>query len=293
MFQQKSMEKKKVLLIWATTVLFLFYSLVPVVWAFIISITPERYLYTYSEEWFPSNISLSRYIAILTGTEIKGTYVTRSMTEPFLKALINSIVISLSVTFLSIMLGLPSSFAFKWLKFPCKRILFSLIIFIIVSPIILLLPSIFVIYKQLNLLDTKLGLILLYLGWGLPYTIWILKSYFDTIPKDIFESALMDGCTYTSMIYKIFIPLSAPGIVAGAIMSFLLSWNEFLSALILTNTLSSKTFPVVLAEFVGEYSIDYNTIATGAIIACIPALLFTVFLQKYMIKGLTSGAIKG
>ena len=159
-------------------------------------------------------------------------------------------------------------------------------------PPIVIIIAIYFIFSKLKLLDSVFSLIFLYSSFILPFIIWMMRSYFLTIPKDLEEAAMIDGCTRIGALFRIMIPLSTPGLVANGILAFLMSWEEFLFALILT-TDKAKTITVAIAEFTGKQYVDYGMMATGGVVGAIVPVLITLIFGKYIIKGLTSGAVKG
>jgi len=153
---------------------------------------------------------------------------------------------------------------------------------------------IYVIFSRwLGLVDTKAALVIGYTGWLLPISVWILYGYFQTIPKDLEDAARIDGCTRFKALFRVVMPLSAPGLAATAIYVFISSTNEFLFAMIFASTHRSKTIPVALADMVGKYQIRYGDMTAGAVIAAIFPVVLALIFQKYLVRGLTAGSVKG
>jgi multiple sugar transport system permease protein len=158
-------------------------------------------------------------------------------------------------------------------------------------PPIVIIISLFFIFSKLKLIDSVFGLILIYSSFIAPFVIWMMRAYFVTIPKDLEEAAMIDGCNRIGALFRIMLPLSVPGLVANGILSFLMAWEEFLFALILT-TRNAKTITVAIAEFTEKQYVDYGMMATGGVLGAIPPIIVTLIFGKYIISGLTSGAIK-
>src|SRR5215211_3737916 len=160
-------------------------------------------------------------------------------------------------------------------------------------PPIAILISLYLTLVQLRLLDSKLGLVLVYCSFITPFVLWIMSGYFRSIPRDLEDAARIDGCSRMGALFRVVLPLARPGLLATALFGFLLAWDEFLYALIFTSSLNSKTIPVAIAEFTGRHAVDFGLIAAGGVLAALPPLLLTMFFQRYLLDGLSSGAVKG
>ena len=160
-------------------------------------------------------------------------------------------------------------------------------------PAILLLLPYFIVMTKLKLVNTYTSLILAYISFSLPFCTWMLKSFIDSIPKDLDEAAMIDGANRTQALVLVVFPLALPGIAATVLFGFLVAWNHYLFAMGLTTSPNMYTLPVGIASLVGEYRVYWNELMAGAIIASMPALLLYVFLQKWFVQGLTAGAVKG
>jgi len=258
--------------------------LAPLIWLFISSVADLKDLLKIPLQWIPENISFERYAKVLF---------SQGSESEFRKTMINSFIVASAVTIICISIGSLSAYAFSRLKFPGKdKILFLLLFSYMLPPVAIIIP-IYQIFSRYNLLDTKISLILVYSAIITPFVIWIMRTYFDSIPRDLEDAAKIDGCTYLGILFRIMIPLSAPGIVATLLLAFLMSWEEFFMALIMTSSVASKTIPISIAEFSGRHSIDFGMMATGGILAAIPPVIIALIFQKYIVGGLLSGAVKG
>lgn len=258
--------------------------LAPPLWLFISSIADLKDLLRIPLRWIPENPSLFRYQEILFGSGPESEFRT---------IMLNSIYVAAFVTIICVTLGVLAAYAFSRLRFPGKeKILFILLFSYMLPPIAIIIP-LYQIFSGLKMLDTREALILVYSAILVPFVIWMMRTYFDTIPRDLEDAAKIDGCTSLQTLFWVILPLSLPGIVATLLFAFLMSWEEFFIALILTSTPRAKTIPVAIAEFSGRHSIDFGMMATGGVLASLPPVFIALFFQKYIIGGLLSGAVKG
>jgi multiple sugar transport system permease protein len=159
-------------------------------------------------------------------------------------------------------------------------------------PIALILP-LYQIMGALGLRDTPLALILIYSSFVTPFVIWIMRGYIQTIPAELDDAARVDGCSRLGALIRVIVPVSVPGLLSTALLAFLMAWDEFLYALILTSTNASKTLPVALNDFIGRYGLDFGLLATGGVIAALPPVVIAFLFQRHIVAGLTAGSVKG
>jgi len=209
----------------------------------------------------------------------------------FLKNLVNSFVVSGTATFISVILAIPAAYGFSRFRlFAKQHILFWIISLQFIPQAVILIP-LFIFFRSVNLLDTRLCLIIIYLSIGVPLSIWILKGFMDDIPKEIEESAMVDGASLARILWDIVIPLAKPAIIVAAILSEILTINEFLFALVLTDR-NAVTMPIGLLSFHTNYGILWEKMAAAGVLMMIPVFIFAFLIQKHLIRGLTLGAIK-
>jgi multiple sugar transport system permease protein len=265
------------------------FVLLPFVWLFISSISPKVELIAVPPHWVPQNPTGSNYQKLLGASEV-----SLSMGEipAFGTALFNSSVVSFGATLLCIVVGILAAYAFARFRFKLRNQMLLVIIGLRMLPEIALVLPLYMIMRHLNLADTKIYLVIVYSSFVLPFVIWILKSYFETIPRSMEEAAIIDGAGRFAIIRYIVIPMSLPGIITTIIFAILACWDEFLFALIFTSTYNSKTLTVAISEFTTRHMIDYGLMTTGGIIASLPPILIAMILQKYIISGLTEGSVK-
>lgn len=274
--------------IYFLAILLCIYVLAPYLWLIISSISTKTDLISQPLHWWPERPTLENYMKI-----IKGSAGTTDAASQFKYALINSLIISLTSTAIALVSGVLAAYAFARFNFRGKNTLFySAIITQMIPPVALLIPM-YVIYRRLGLADTKIGLIVIYLSLALPFVIWIMKGYMSNLPMELEDAAKIDGCTQMQAFFKVMLPLSAPGLASTAIFVFIISWNEFFYAVNLTSSLAAKTIPVIITEFSSKAGYDFIMAATGGVLASIPPVVLSLVFQRFIISGLTAGAVKG
>ncbi|MBI9051613.1 MAG: carbohydrate ABC transporter permease [Anaerolineaceae bacterium] len=211
----------------------------------------------------------------------------------FLKAILNSIIVGLTSTSIAMLISIPAGYAFARYKFAGSRTILMLILVIRMVPGISLIIPFFKMMAVLGLKDTYTALVLTYLSFQVPFATWLLESAFRNLPAQVEEAAFIDGCSRFKAFLIIMLPLAAPALATAAIFCFLMSWNEFLYAVTLSSTLLSKTGPVVISEGVTSYQIFWGRMAASATMYILPVILFNLFFQRYIVRGLTVGAVKG
>lgn len=220
---------------------------------------------------------------------------TSTVREEFLKRFTNSVIASISASALAVLIGSCAayglsrfSYKFGWMR--NKDISFFFLSQLILPPVVLAMPFL-VLYKEMALLDTRIGLILLYTLMVLPIVIWIMRDQFDTIPQELEQAALVDGCSVWGAFLRIVLPIALPGMVAAFILSVILCWNEYFFAALLTST-NAKTLPVMVASQTGSQGISWWSMAALSAAAIAPLIVIGVFLERYIVKGLTAGSVK-
>lgn len=269
------------------------WTLAPILWMVISSISAKSELLSSGPLRWPEHPTFVRYEQVFAsiGGLLRGESPTES-TEVFFRALLNSVAITLMTTALALVLGGMAAYAFARLNFRGKSPLLMLALFIQLLPAVTLVIPLYYLIRALNLIDQMLTLVVVYLSGVLSYVIWVLNGYYKTIPPDLESAARIDGCTYFQAFYRIVLPLAKPGFVAVGALAFLLSWDEFLYALIFTNSASTKTVTVALSEFSTKHGVDYGMLMTGGCLATVIPLALALFFQRYIVMGLTAGGVK-
>jgi multiple sugar transport system permease protein len=268
---------------------FLFWTVVPFVWMFLASIKTNKEIYQ-DFTILPKTVYLGHYQTLLFGETAAGGMKASARFGAWLR---NSAVVSVIVTSLSIVLGSFAAYAITRLRFNGRGILARGLIFTYLVPGSLLFIPLFRVVAGLDLVDTLAALILVYPSFTLPFCTWMLCSYFRSIPVELEEAALIDGCSRLGVLFRITIPLSAPAIAVVALFSFTQSWNEFLYALVFTNSIATRTVTVGLTQMLGEDVFYWGQMMGGAIIAALPPVIFYTLAQRLVIRGLVGGAVKG
>jgi multiple sugar transport system permease protein len=260
--------------------------LAPFAWLVIASLSSPVDLLTVPLRWIPKHLSFSRYEQIFSssGGTIFGN---------FRAALLNSTIVASATVAISMTIGVFGAYAFARLRFRGARA--TLLLFLstyMVPPIALVIPM-YLIMVKLHLLDTRLGLIIVYCSFATPFVLWIMGNYFQTIPRELEDAARVDGCTRIGALFRVILPLARPGLLSTMLFAFLIAWDEFLYALVFTSTNAAKTIPVAIAEFTGRFTTDFGLQAAGGILAAVPPVLIAIAFQRYIVGGLSAGAVKG
>jgi len=216
-------------------------------------------------------------------------YINVFKTQNFIQYILNSIIIAATSTIFGLILGLPAAYSIARYK---QRKISVLILMARMVPGITYLVPLFIMFRRLNLIGTYIPLILSHMLVGLPLIIWIMVPFFESIPKELEEAALVDGATVTEIFLRISLPLSMPGIITTSILSFIFSWNNFMFSIVLA-TGHTKTAPVAIYNFISYAQIDWGGLMAAATVIVVPVLIFTILAQKYIIRGLSAGAVKG
>ncbi|MHB1134159.1 MAG: carbohydrate ABC transporter permease [Chloroflexota bacterium] len=252
----------------------------PVYWMLLTSVRPTRFAIAFPPSFLPEEI----------GWQV---YVTLFQTVPILNWLRNSAIVSFGTTLLTLAVCVLAAYAFSCLRFRGRSLFgFSLLTTQMLPEALLVIP-VFVIFRQLNLLDSLQGLILVDTAHAVPIAVWVLKGYFDSIPTEILEAAEVDGCTRLGVLARIILPLSAPAIVTVGVIAFFDGWNEYMYASTFITTKDLFVTTVGLAGFIGELATPVEVVLAGATIFAIAPVLFYSLMQRYIVSGLTSGAVKG
>jgi multiple sugar transport system permease protein len=273
--------------LYAMMALALIAILAPFAWLIISSVAAPVDLLERPLRWIPAHIELDRFAALTFGSSPDDT------SQGFRSAFVNSTVIATTVTAYSMVVGVLAAYAFSRLHFPGRSWLILAFMATYMLPPIALVVPLYQIMSSLGLRDTPLALIIIYSSFVTPFVIWIMRGYFDTISPELDEAARVDGCSRIGALWRVVLPISAPGLVSTALLAFLLAWDEFLYALIITQTNASKTLPIAITDFIGRHGIDFGLLATGGVIAALPPVIIAFAFQRYIVAGLTAGSVKG
>ncbi|MFH1809571.1 MAG: sugar ABC transporter permease [Pseudomonadota bacterium] len=260
-------------------------TLYPVLWVVRMAFTDSQAfamgLWPFPEDW-----SLANFIAVFGKTDLDGTWV-------FGHQLFNSLVISCSTALVGIVLATTAAYSMSRFRFPGRQLTLTGLLVTQMFPGTMMMIPLYILLDKLGLLDTQIGLILVYATTAIPFCTWSLKGYFDTIPRDLEEAAIVDGASRATVFFKIILPLARPAIAVTGLFSFMTAWNEFILAAKFMNQEISYTLPVVLQQYVGARSTAWGYFAAGAIVVSVPVMLLFFTLQRHLVAGLTAGAVKG
>jgi arabinogalactan oligomer/maltooligosaccharide transport system permease protein len=214
--------------------------------------------------------------------------------QPFATWVLNSAIVSVATTVVGVFLACTAAYAFSRFRFPGRQAgMMSFLVSQMFPGTLMLIPLYIILVKWLNLGSTRTGLVLAYSTTAIPFCVWMLKGYFDTIPRDLEEAALIDGASSATIFWRIVLPLAKPAVAVTALFSFMTGWNEFILAATLIDKEAMYTAPVGLRFFVGGFSQQWGYFAAGAVVVSIPVVALFLFLQKYLVSGLTAGSVKG
>jgi arabinogalactan oligomer/maltooligosaccharide transport system permease protein len=260
-------------------------ALYPVLWVLKLALSPTQTL-SLSASPLPDAITLDHFRAVLGSTDAQGRWL-------FGRQLLASVLVSGATTVVGLGLAVTAAYALSRYRFPGKDAGLQGLLLTQMFPATLMLVPLYSILQALGLLDSLGGLVLVYSTSSLPFCVWMLKGYFDTIPRELEEAATMDGATPWQVFTRVVLPLARPALAVTALFSFMTAWNEFILAATLLNDAARFTLPVALQRFVGEYKTEWGRFAAGALIVSAPVMALFFALQRYLVGGLTAGAVKG
>ncbi|HWU99960.1 MAG TPA: carbohydrate ABC transporter permease [Devosia sp.] len=264
--------------------LMLLFTVLPMLWMVITSLKTQFAAFQYPPQWWPAAPTLDNYVRLLLPTSPTG--------QEFLQYMWNSIFVSSCSTILGVVVAVPAAYAFSRFRFPGRQFLFFAVLLRNMFPAVIFLMPLFLLMRWLGLVNNLASLILTYLTFGLPLSIWLLKGFYDNIPIQLEQAARIDGATRFKAFLLIVMPLSSPGIIATAIYSFILAWNEYVFALTLLNSKEKLTLPIGLQHFFTEYATDWPGLMAASFIMSVPVVVMFLILQKYFVRALTEGAVK-
>lgn len=265
---------------WISVIFFCAFSLFPILYVISISLRGDNAFGTRSLMLFDANSTLKNFYELFFHT-------------PFLKWMMNSLYVSLVVTLVGVVLAATSGYAISRFKFKGRKIMLMSLITTQMFPATMLMLPFFIVLSKLELINNFLGLIIIYSSTALPFCIWQMKGYFDTIPKELEEAAKLDGCSSFQAFYKIILPMSTPALVITGLFSFMASWSEYLVAAITLQDPELYTLPLGLKSFQASLATQWGLYAAGALVVSIPVVVLFIMISKYLVSGLTVGSVKG
>jgi multiple sugar transport system permease protein len=266
-------------LIYSLIAVFLFITLSPLVWVLSTSLKPNTEAISFPPKILPTDPTIDNYVFVLT--------------EPTLvRSLINSFIISIGSTALSVVVSSLGGYAFARFEFKGKNVIMSIILGLFMIPVVINIIPLYTMLANFGLLNSIVALMFTFQILIIPLNILLMKNYFETIPKELEEAALIDGCSRLGVLRRVTMPLSMPGFAIAAVLSFRFSWNEFIIPVVLSNRSDSMVFQVALYQFISLYRIEWGYLTAGITLSLIPVLVLMLAFQKQMIRGLTLGAIR-
>lgn len=265
-------------------VLLTIFAVLPMVYMVITSIKTQFAALQYPPEWWPKNPTLDQYVTLLNPAGSVG--------QEFLTYLWNSVWVCTVTTALGVAVAVPAAYAFSRFRFPGRAWLFYAVLLRNMFPAVVFLMPLFILMRFLHLVNSQWSLVLTYLTFGLPLSIWLLKGFYDNIPMQLEQAARIDGATRFKAFLLVVMPLSSPGIIATAIYSFIVSWNEYVYALTFLNDEDKMTLPVGLQRFFTEYTTNWPGLMAASFIMSVPVVVMFLVLQRYFVRALTEGAVK-
>jgi multiple sugar transport system permease protein len=285
---RRSIGRGWVIATYVGLIVFLLWTMIPFVWMILASVKTNKEIYG-QFSFLPKHWTWEHYISLFSST----TTGRSKASANFSHWLLNSAFVSLVVTMLSIVLGAFAAYSVTRLRFTGRSTLARGLIFTYLLPGSLLFIPLFTIIARLNLSDTLQSLMLVYPTFTLPFCTWMMMSYFRSIPIELEDAALIDGCDRLGVLFRIVLPLAAPAVAVVALFAFTQSWNEFLYALVFTNSLASRTVTVGLTQMLGEDVFYWGQMMAGALITAIPPVVLYMVAQRFVISGLAAGGVKG
>ena len=260
--------------------LFVLGALLPLYWLLKVSITPNDLLYSEGVRLWPTRITLEHYSSVLAHGEF----------PLFFR---NSLIVSCATALCASVIAAAAGYAFSRFRFAGKSWIIALMLVTQMFPLVMIVAPIFRMLAPLGLTNSLSGLVLVYTAFNVPFASFLMQSFFDSVPKDLEEAAMLDGATRFAAVWRIIVPLTLPGLAATLGFVFTAAWSELLFALMLNSSSAALTLPVGLLAFVSKFSVDFGQMMAAGVLALLPVAVFFVFIQRHLVQGLTAGAMKG
>ena len=269
-------------LFWLLIVFIIIYTLFPFYWAVVSSLTPDNDLYVYPVHYWPTTVTFEHYESVFKN-------------GGFMRALLNSTIVSFGTVILALFFGTLAAYAMGRLRFRGRTPVLYLILSMTMFPAIAIVGSLFQFMQRFDLFNTLQGLIIVYLTFSLPFTVWVLTNFFRAMPPELEQAALVDGATPLRALWDVLLPMAIPGLVTTGLLAFIGAWSEFLFALTFTLDNSARTVQVAIATFTGnqQFELPFAKRMAAAVIVTLPLLVGVLLVQRRIVSGLTAGAVKG
>jgi ABC-type glycerol-3-phosphate transport system permease component len=270
----------KYVLVYGLGLFFVLFSILPLLWGISTALKIPSEVYAFPPTWIPKTLTFENFVSVVQN-------------QSLIHAFFNTLIIASGTTVVSLVVGLLGGYGFARYHFPGRNTLLWSLLFTKLFPRVVVIVPFFVTLRNLQMMNTYQGLILVYLMVTFPVAIWLLKGFLDKIPGEIEEAAVIDGCNLPQLLWHVIIPMSRPALVAVAMYSFILAWNEFLFALVFTNGLERRPLSIALAFFIDENGIHWGELMAASVVMSLPAIIVFTFAQKLLVRGLSDGAVKG
>jgi ABC-type glycerol-3-phosphate transport system permease component len=270
----------KYALVFGLGLVFVLFSTLPLLWGVATALKMPGEVYAFPPTWIPSEITFDNFIAVFHN-------------QALIRAFFNTLLIASATTVVALIVGVLGGYGFSRYRIPGRNTLLWSVLLTKLFPRVVVIVPFFVTLRNLQIMNTYQGLILVYLMVTFPVAIWLLKGFFDKIPVEIEDAAIVDGCSLPQLLWLVVLPMARPALIAVAMYSFILAWNEFLFALVFTNGLERRPLSVALAFFVDENGIRWGELMAASIIMSLPAILVFTLAQRMLVRGLSDGAVKG
>ena len=270
----------KYVLVYGLGMFFVLFSTLPLLWGISTALKIPSEVYAFPPTWIPKTLTFDNFISVVQN-------------QSLIRAFFNTLIIASGTTLVALFVGVLGGYGFARYKFPGRNGLLWAVLFTKLFPRVVVIVPFFVTLRNLQMMNSYQGLILVYLMVTFPVAIWLLKGFFDKIPVEIEEAAVIDGCNLPQLLWHVILPMSRPALVAVAMYSFILAWNEFLFALVFTNGLERRPLSIALAFFIDENGIRWGELMAASVVMSLPAVIVFTFAQKLLVRGLSDGAVKG
>jgi ABC-type glycerol-3-phosphate transport system permease component len=278
--RQRLSTTGRYVLVYGLGMLFVLFSILPLLWGVTTALKVPSEIYAFPPTWIPKTFTLDNFIAVFHNKSL-------------IRAFFNTLLIASATTVVALIVGMLGGYGFSRYRIPGRNTLLWSVLLTKLFPRVVVIVPFFVTLRNLQFMNTYQGLILVYLMVTFPVAIWLLKGFFDKIPKEIEEAAIVDGCSLPQLLWLVVLPMARPALVAVAMYSFILAWNEFLFALVFTNGLERRPLSVALAFFIDENGIQWGQLMAASVIMSLPAILVFTLAQRMLVRGLSDGAVKG
>lgn len=259
---------------------FVGFSLLPILWGLSTSLRSESSQFTFPPQWIPSPPTLEHYIAILNN-------------EAIIRGFVNTLLVSVGTTIVALIVGVLGAYGFSRYRFPGRTALLWSVLLTQLFPRVVLIVPYFITLRNLDLVNTRQGLILVYLMVIFPVSIWLIKGFFDKLPVEIEEAAIIDGCSVPRLLFQVVLPMTLPALAAVTMYSFILAWNEFLFGLVFTQGREFRPLSVALGFFIDDTGIEWGELMAASLLMSVPAIIVFMLTQRLLIRGLSEGGVKG